>query len=279
MQYKTITVHLDNSKHCLGRMRVAVALARTFDAYLVGLYAIDPNELYGLHDSAMAEALAKQMRLKEEHANRAQSLFSEVVKAAGLGGTEFRWGEGMASDALKLHARYTDLLIVGQTDPDERDTGVSVATPEYAVLSTGRPTLVVPYYAEEFPRLGHNVLLAWSATREATRAMTDSLPILKRAERVIVMAVNPIVSRDQHGQLPGADVAQYLARHDIKAEAMQSYTDAISVGDELLARSADLEIDLIVMGAYGHSRLREMVLGGVTQTLLQHMTVPVLMSH
>jgi nucleotide-binding universal stress UspA family protein len=279
MEYKSIAVHLDNGKHCLGRARVAAALARSFDAHLVGLYAVDPVELYSLRDSAMAEAIVRQTRAKEEQALRAQSLFTQAVKAADLGRSEFRQSDILATEAIKVHARYADLLVIGQTDPDDRITGVGPTFPELVVLSTGRPTLVVPYYSEDYPRLGNNVLLAWSATREATRAMTDALPLLKQAKRVIVMSVNPVVSRDKHGEMPGADAALYLARHGVKAEAMQSYADEIGVGDELLARASDLEIDLIVMGAYGHSRLREVVLGGVTQTLLQHMTVPVLMSH
>ena len=122
-------------------------------------------------------------------------------------------------------------------------------------------------------------MLAWDAGREAARAVSDAMPFLERAEQVTVMAVNPSSGEGDHGEEPGADIALHLARHGVKAEVHQTESPDISVGDELLSRIADDGSDMLVMGAYGHTRLRELVLGGVTRSILEQMTVPVLMSH
>jgi nucleotide-binding universal stress UspA family protein len=281
MDYKTICVHLDESKHCAGRLTLATSLAQQFGAYLVGLYATDPVSAPSVvGDSTYLVAQRSSSKKSEERALRAKSTFLKHVAGQGFDRAEFRaLASGAAIETMITNARYADLLIIGQTDPDETETGVTASFPELLVLSSGRPMLVVPYYIDTYPVLGSNILVAWSATRESTRALTDALPFLKRANRVVVMSVNPEVSEEKHGDLPSADAALYLARHGVKVEAMQSWAQEIGVGDELLARAADMEIDLLVAGAYGHSRIREIVLGGVTQTLLRHMTVPVLMAH
>jgi nucleotide-binding universal stress UspA family protein len=279
MEYKTIVVHLDDGKHCKARIGVASQLARLFDAHLVGSYAVDPPEPSPLSDTAYPRLRAARITDMEERANAAATLFDAAMRTAGFAAPEFRKGEGGAVDAMTLHARYADLIVIGQTDPDDYQTGVATTFPGLVALSSGRPSLIVPYYAEAFPKLGTNVLVAWNGSREATRAVTDALPLLRRAKQVTVMPVHAKPRRDTHGEMPGSDIALYLARHGVNAEVRQSYADAIGVGDELLARASDMDSDLIVMGAYGHSRLREIVLGGVTQTLMKHMTVPVLMAH
>jgi nucleotide-binding universal stress UspA family protein len=143
-------------------------------------------------------------------------------------------------------------------------------------LGVGRPVLVVPRYGT-FERLGERVLIAWNGSREATRAVHDAIPILKRAITVTVLSIDPEV--DSPPRTPSADITLHLARHGIAAEAASTSSVDFGVGNALLSRAADLGADLIVMGAYGHSRMREMVLSGATRHLLQNMTVPVLMSH
>lgn len=129
------------------------------------------------------------------------------------------------------------------------------------------------------PSVGQNVLVAWNASNEATRAITDALPLLKRAKTVTVLVVNPGHGFGEHGQVPGGDIAWYLSRHGVKAEVSCDEKVETEIGEWLLSRAADLGSDLIVMGAYGHRRLREWILGGATRTLTREMTVPVLMSH
>jgi nucleotide-binding universal stress UspA family protein len=148
------------------------------------------------------------------------------------------------------------------------------------ILGVGRPVLVIPH-SGEFPVIGERVLVAWDASRLATRAVNDALPLLESAREVVVMAVNPRTEEGErgHGEIPSADICLHLARHGVRAEAQHLYADDLGVGPLLLSRAIDEGIDLIVCGAYGHARWREIVLGGVTRHLLEHMTIPVLMSH
>jgi nucleotide-binding universal stress UspA family protein len=146
------------------------------------------------------------------------------------------------------------------------------------LLASGRPLLAVPY-AGQFERVGDRVLVAWNASREATRAVNDALPLLRGATIVTVLAVNPKHGIEGHGDVPAADIVLHLARHGVKAEAAHTIANDISEGDALLSYAADLGADLIVAGGYGHSRARETVFGGVTRTLLEEMTVPMLLSH
>ncbi len=191
--------------------------------------------------------------------------------------SEWRAVEGELASTLDESARYTDLVVLGQYHPqDVSDTNQGLAA--RLVLSAGRPCLVIPYIGTQ-ETLGQHVLVAWNARREAVRAVNDALPILQKAESVIVLAVNPPTGEAGEGDIPSADISHHLARHGVKAEARSTIAPDIDVGNLLLSNATDLGADLIVMGAYGHSRLRETVLGGVTRDLLQQMTVPVFMSH
>jgi nucleotide-binding universal stress UspA family protein len=212
-------------------------------------------------------------------AERAKALFDEGVERAGLGlTTEWREAEGDAANVASLHARYVDLTVIGQTDPDDIPLGNAQDLPERLILGAGRPALVVPY-AGRFATIGESVLLAWNASREATRAANDALPLLQRASRVTVLSVNPRRGPGGHGAIPGADIALHLARHGVRSEAASITTDEVAIDDMLLSQAADSGADLIVMGAYGHSRLGELVLGGATRHILRQITVPVFMSH
>jgi nucleotide-binding universal stress UspA family protein len=134
-------------------------------------------------------------------------------------------------------------------------------------------------YAGRFATAGQRVLIAWDAGREAARAVSDALPLLKRADTVEVAVFDPERGRREHGEQPGADVALYLTRHGVKVSVARQSGANFVVGAQILSRAADTGADLVVMGAYGHSRVRELVLGGVTRIMLESMTVPVLMSH
>ncbi|MSP80209.1 MAG: universal stress protein [Rhodospirillales bacterium] len=182
-----------------------------------------------------------------------------------------------AAETLALSARYADLAVVGQRNSDDDELEMD-KMPDRFILSAGRPVLSVPY-AGAFPKVGQTAVVAWDASRLATRAVNDALPILRRAAKVHLLAINPEGGREGHGEVPCADIAHHLARHGVKAEASSLRVNDIEVGDALLSRASDFGADLIVMGAYGHARWRELVLGGVTRHLLQHMTAPVFMSH
>jgi nucleotide-binding universal stress UspA family protein len=197
------------------------------------------------------------------------------MSAAGLTTAEWRTTELDALDAVTLHGRYADLIVLGQ--PWAEDTsGVGSGFAEQVMLEAGRPVLTVPY-AGNFAAIGKRVLIAWNASREATRAVTDAMPFLRRAESVQVVVINP--ESGEHGAMPGSDIALYLARHGVNVEVYMDQAEQKDVGNEILSRAADFGADLIVMGAYGHSRFREMVMGGASRTVIDSMTVPVLLSH
>jgi nucleotide-binding universal stress UspA family protein len=178
---------------------------------------------------------------------------------------------------VSMHARYADLLVLGQVDPDEPPY-VGRDLPEQVALASGRPVLVVPHERAPGP-LGDGVLLAWDASRAAARALSDAVPILERAESVLVVSATPKSIWLGLVELPGADMALHLARHQIEVEVQTVDTDGMETGDALLSFAADRGCDLLVMGAYAHSRVRELVLGGATRTILNSMTLPVLMAH
>jgi nucleotide-binding universal stress UspA family protein len=200
--------------------------------------------------------------------------------ATGIRGLSAEWreiAEGPDADPA-LHARYADLAILGQLDPERAETDLLRPRPEQVALASGRPVLIVPY-AGHFDNVGRRVLIAWNATREAARAVSDSMPLLTSAALVTVLTIDPREGPHGHGEIPGADIALHLARHGVKTETERTISAGLPVGEALLSRAADLGADLIVMGAYGHSRVRELLLGGATRSMLRSMTVPVLMSH
>jgi nucleotide-binding universal stress UspA family protein len=175
------------------------------------------------------------------------------------------------------------LLVIGQNDPDHFSPAVMDDFTEDVVLHSARPVLIVPYVGH-FPEVGKRILISWDASKEATRAIQYALPLLRQADIVQVVIFNANRSTELHGEEPGADIALYLARHGIKVEVSQHQTgsdrqDKLDVGNALLSLANDFSSDLLVMGAYGHSRFRETILGGVTRTILGSMTLPVLMAH
>jgi nucleotide-binding universal stress UspA family protein len=221
------------------------------------------------------ETIRQIREYREQQAETARTAFEETTKREGIN-AEWRCTEGGLIDKLYESARYADLVILGQHNPDDQDANQGLA--DRLVLEVGRPCLVIPYIGAR-ETLGQCVLVAWNARREAVRAVNDALPILQTADRVVVLAVNPTYGESGEGDIPSADICLHLARHGVKAEAESAVAQDIDVTSLLLSHTADLGADMMVMGAYGHSRLREMVLGGVSREMLQTMTVPVLMSH
>jgi nucleotide-binding universal stress UspA family protein len=276
MPYKTLLVHVDNGKRSAVRLDIACRLAKLSDAHLIGLHALTVVKLpsYAMVEGGV-QVREFHERMLSESAVAAEAMFKQAVKATGVEKVEWRKSRRDAVESVPVHGRYADVLVIGQ--PNETDaSGVEPDFAERLLLSAGRPALVIPY-AGDFPAVGTRVLVAWNASREATRALTDAIPILREAKQVDVIAFNP--KDAPHGEVPGADIGLYLARHGIKVSVSQQTADDVDVGNQLLSRAADLDSDLIVMGAYGHSRMKELILGGATRTVLNSMTVPVLMSH
>jgi nucleotide-binding universal stress UspA family protein len=212
-------------------------------------------------------------------AGRCKQIFEEAARGHAFV-AEWRVIESRHPDigrAIVEQARAADLVIAGQTDP-KWDLSPIFDIPERLALESGRPVLVVPY-AGSFGEVGKRVVVAWNNRREASRAVFDALPLLAGADQVRVLWINPARDGVAPDELPTAEITGALARHGVKAEAAHSVAPDIDVGNELLSRAADLSADLIVMGCYGRSRFRELIFGGATRHILQHMTVPVLLSH
>ncbi len=277
MTYRDILVHLEGTDADGPRARFAAKLAVQHDALLIGLHVTPPWSLPPYMAMAVDAGLveAQQAQLKAQ-ADAAGEHFKAAVDAEGAR-AEWRSVDGDPARETCRHARYCDLTVTGQADPEDIASADSLVI-ESLLLDSGRPLLIVPFIGIQRPALS-TVLVAWNGSREATRAVNDALPLLAMADRVDVLVCGPDKSEAATAGIPAADIAQHLARHRVNAVAQHLPAEDLSVGDALLSRADDLGSELLVMGGYGHSRIRELLLGGVTRHILKHMTIPVLMAH
>lgn len=284
MTYRTIAVYVNESRHALERVNFAAQLAVDTDAYLVGVAATALTQSYYIHGMGgiaieSATVLNAYLDQLKERALTALASFDGVADKAGVRSAEKRVIEDEAGSALCLQARYSDLLVMSQNDPSEALPTQASNVAEFVVINSGRPVLLIPY-AGKFDAAFERVLIAWDGSLQAARAVTGAIPLLRRAKLVQVAVFDPEIGPTAHGEEPGADIALYLARHGVTVEVTQQNTGQdIDIGNAIVSYSSDFGADLIVMGAYGHSRFRELLLGGATHTILNSMTVPVLMSH
>ena len=275
--YKTILAHFDSTERAGARLKAAASIANDFDAHLVAVYSI-MSPLYSEPFVADGGAFVAQelLRFQERKDAEARAAFDKIVPTLGRQ-VEWRSEAGDPATVLNEHGRYADLIVIGQYDEDQpNDT-----TPDFigrVIMGSGRPVLVIPYTGAP-ASIGKRVMVSWNASREAARAVSSSLPLLRRAEDVQVTTFNARAGRGGHGDVPGADIATFLARHGVKANVSGSTSKDVDIGSMILSRADDFQSDLIVMGGYGHSRAFEFVMGGATRTLLESMTVPVLFAH
>lgn len=281
MVIKDLLVHLDGSPQAAARLEFAVALAARHGAHLVALHAVEAGLPFGLTGemggAALTQLLERMRAEANQEAARLKTTFEAATRREGLSG---EWREALEAppETVAQHARYADLTILGQPEPGTPTAGLNELVLEAALFVSGRPVLMLPY-AGRFDAAFETVLVGWNGSREATRAVHDALPLLQAATQVRVLSINPRGGVGGHGDVPAADIALHLARHGVSATAQHSVATEISEADVLLNTAADLGAELLVMGAYGHSRLRQMVFGGVTRGILARMTVPVLLSH
>lgn len=272
MAFKDLIVHQSDGAGSKRSLAAAIELARRNDAHLTGVYVLNyPPVPTFVQADVPPELIEQGYETMRKSAEERKTEFEETVRREGIRG-EFRIMEGDAVEAVVLCARYCDLVITEQPDPDHPNSKDRI--PEGTVMGAGRPVLVIPY-AGPTDVAGKRVMIAWNGTREATRAVHDAMPFLTAAESVVVYSVNP----DNDDHIAGADLALHLSRHGVNAEPKHVVAPDIEVEDALLSAISDLDIDLLVMGAYGHSRLRELILGGATRGVFQAMTCPVIMAH
>jgi nucleotide-binding universal stress UspA family protein len=272
MSIKTILLHLADDPRNAARTAAAIAFAARHDAHLVGLYTVSPLIVPGYIGAELpAQVYADFEADAESKASEAEQAFNESVRKEGVS-SEWRKGRGFARDIISTHAYYADIAVVGQPASGEEVPKGAEGLPGDLALASGRPILAIPSVGD-YPSIGKKILLAWNGSREAARATADAMPLLTSADEILVVAAN------LRSTTPAMDIATHLARHGIKVQTKNVQVDDISIGDILINTAGENGSDLIVMGAYGHTRLNELVFGGATRYLLKHMTVPVMMSH
>ena len=279
MSYKTILVPLPDQAHIRQVLEPAILLAQKQGSHLIGLsvlpaIVIVPGSAYGAgavieaHRQAYLEKMGKLREIFEEM-TRGQSFQSEWRHVDA--------GYETVTDVVIAEGRSADLIVALQDDSSADYSG-GMEEPERMIIESGRPVLMVPK-AGEFVIPAKRVVIAWNGRRESARAVFDALPLLKSAENVEVLWVNPQEEGDAAGDLPGTDICRALTRHGIKCDVTQNIRPAGDVGLTLLGAARANRADLLVMGCYGHSRFREFVAGGATRRVMQEMNLPVLMSH
>ena len=255
----------------------AVSIASALEAHLAGIaFVYDPIVPISGTGYIPPEVIETQQADNEAAAKAAIDRFAEASRRAGLSAEPLTLSASLAGagDQFGRIARRFDLAVVGQAEPETSTVEDIIA--EATLFESGRPMIVVPYI-QKAPLKLDNVMVCWDGSRQAARAVGDALPLLAKAGRVeIVMITN---ERGKQDEIEGADIGQHLARHGLKVDVHRIAGGNIDVADALLSHAADSGTDFMVMGGYGHSRLREFVLGGVTHSILQSMTVPALMSH
>lgn len=270
---RKLIVQVDSDSGNDARVAYALALAAHFDAAVEGVFAKPaPNIPVIAEGGAGVDVYEMQLEALAQLANRLEEAYREAVdghEKASWQSIESSWEQ-----ALIGRSRAADLIVAAQPSPDDRAATAPRGLAAHVLVGSGRPLLSVPYVGAE-PKPPSRIMVAWKDGREAVRAVTDALPFMPEA-KVDVVSVN---QRSGPVSASAAEIAEWLSAHGIDASSREEVIKEIDVGDYLLSTIADHGTDLLVMGGYSHSRWREVILGGVTRDILDHMTVPVLMSH
>jgi nucleotide-binding universal stress UspA family protein len=255
----------------------AVSAAAALQAHLTGIaFVYDPIVPISDGGYIPAEVIENQRADNVAGAEFAIKSFTAAADRAGISAEPLMPSASLsgAADQFARMARRFDLAIVGQAQPEMSTMEQIIG--ETTLFEAGRPIIMVPYI-QKAPFKNDNVMICWDGSRTAARAVGDALPILSESGRVeIVVVAN---ERGKQADIEGADIGQHLARHGLKVDVHRISGGGIDIADALLSHAADSGADFMVMGGYGHSRLREFVLGGVTRSIFESMTVPVLISH
>lgn len=268
---RSILVHVDAGPHGRARLELAAALGRAQGAEVAALYAVTPVFVEMAFDVAMGAPPKALLDVDEYRISTARALVSAVSTETGVP-IEWREAREAPERTTITHALCSDLVVLGQHDRANRYTGVLPDFAPWVIIGSGRPCIVVPYIGARASSFG-NVLVAWKATREAAHALSAALPLLQRAQSINV-AIDLDTTQSQKDLLQA-----HLRRHGVQATWHLLSGSSATAGEAILSLATDVGADLIAMGCYGHSRVREFVLGGATRTVLESMTVPVLMAH
>jgi nucleotide-binding universal stress UspA family protein len=276
--YRRISVHLDHGFDCKRRIEAALALAKRHKAELVGIYAnAAPPQYYYGESVLMSRSLGIIKELQAQSRDAVETAFLEAAAEADVPAF-MRAGTSSPSETVALLGRTTDLIVVSQENREDVEAAHEIEFVEQTLLTAGRPVLAIPS-SGEFPVIGDRVLCCWDGSREAARALADAAPILRLASHMTVLSMNEGAASPKHEAL-FEDLATYCVAQGMPApEHVRRDIKGVGVGSTILNAAADHSADLIVMGAYGHSKLRQWALGGATASILKSMTVPVMFSH
>ena len=277
MAIKNILIHIDNSSACEYRVQVAIQLALQHNAQLSGINVIPefPEPTY-YEAQISADIILEIDRKALESALITQRKYIKLANEAGLS-LSVAIEKGNLISILDEYARFTDLLILGKNYPEDPQN-LSEALADNMVLEAGAPCLIVPC-SNQTHFTAKRVLVAWNASREAARTLKDAIPVLRKADAVEVLLVNPSHQGTSKENIHSKNVSSFLNQHGIKSEIRIDSSNKSIPAAAILTRASEFTADIIVMGAYGHSRLREIILGGVTREILQEMTIPIFISH
>ena len=281
MTYRSLLVLLDQGPQRAARSQAAIRLAKALDCHLVGIAPIGLSNPVGAQANASGSNFAVLGQgTPREQAERTTERFREECQAAGVKSFEATIDEADTASSLVSHAHCSDLTILTKADPADPDHRAAQELVEHVVLYSARPTLILPYAGrfDTIGTIGTHVMVAWDDSRAAAHALSDALPLLRLAKHVqLVTWKEEGVNGDTQLRARCDELRQWLIRHDVSADVSIETTD-IGVVDAMLSHAADLRTDLIVMGAYGHTRSSR-VQGGTTRDLLAAISVPVLFSH
>ena len=235
MSYKTILVHCDAGRGVDGRLNAAAEIAQRFEARLIGLHAREPFDVAYFTEGGLAMGpLIDAYKAGCDSAEKtAHAAYSKATKGRNFP-SEWRVTEAFSDEALTVSARYADLLVIGQADPDDPDASRD-DLPEVTAMATGRPVLVVPKIGAPSV-VGKTVMLCWNASRESARAASDAMPLLKDADKVIVLLIDAKSTETGHGDEPGADVATWLTRHGVKVSVQRDVARGCGVHGSAVRR-------------------------------------------
>ncbi len=279
MDIKSLLIHLDHSSGCRNRLEAAFQLGREYDAEINGLFIVPDYIVPAYVEAQISVDLITDVTEKAmARARDTLERYQDLARDAGVS-MQAHVVEGQVIPILREHSKYCDLLLLGQDHPEDPDNA-SYGLADALLFEGAAACLVVPHSGPVTP-LGQRVLLTWNASRESARALHEALPLLKRAETVVVLSSEPddddvaIARGHPHAQ----ELEHYLRAHGIEAISSGISDPDMSPTDAIIGQAQEMNADLIVMGAYGHARLREIILGGVTRALLKKAPAPVLLAH
>jgi nucleotide-binding universal stress UspA family protein len=278
MSYRNVLVHVDESVHAPARMHYAAALAHAHGARLTGaaMFGVSREVFPHGYDIRPGTLAASCFEPLADNAKRALARF-EAIAAERRVDCETRFVCDCGDEGLARLARFADLVILSQDDPAESLPDMATRMPEFVVLNCARPVLVIP---RRDPAPYHNpgILLAWDGSREASSAMHAAIPLLRRAGAVTVVALTGPHHTEDDLAAEQPDLIRFLAGHHITAQVISREATHDS-GHQLLAVAGELGSGMLVMGCYGHSRVRELYLGGASRTVLADAEIPLLLAH